>query len=176
MRSSEGLALPDPGSLGFAAIAGAAETIGIAALYRGLAVGTMSIVAPVAATAPVIPLLAGLAAGEIPGRIQLIGLALAVAGVVITSYRSSGTTKTSARSLSSILFGLLAAAGFGTFFFAMDRASEDDIGWSLLTARLAAVALVVTVVVAKRHRIAVSESGLPAIALIGALIVSADAM
>src|SRR5918994_5042671 len=37
----------------YAALAGLAETVGVAALYRGLAIGAMSIVAPVAATAPV---------------------------------------------------------------------------------------------------------------------------
>jgi uncharacterized membrane protein len=63
---------PPPGGdfLLFAAFAGISETIGVAALYRGLAVGVMSIVAPVAATAPVVPLVVGLALGELPGTVQ----------------------------------------------------------------------------------------------------------
>lgn len=39
----------------YGVLPGLAEAVGTAALYRGLAVGTMSIVAPVAATAPVVP-------------------------------------------------------------------------------------------------------------------------
>jgi uncharacterized membrane protein len=57
--AADAAALPDSGHLGNAAAAGLSEAIGIAALYRGLSVGTMSVVAPVAATAPVLPLLAG---------------------------------------------------------------------------------------------------------------------
>ncbi|MGP4022076.1 EamA family transporter [Actinomadura sp. 3N407] len=171
-----GASPPDTGALGQAAAAGLAETVGVAALYRGLAVGKMSIVAPVAATAPVVPLLAGLATGEAPGTIQLGGLGLALLGLVITSRRSGGDEGATSRSLPSVLYGLLAALGFGTFFFTMDGASESDVGWALLTARLTATTAVATTVVLKRHRVALARTGLPAVAAIGVLIITADAL
>ncbi|MEV4160484.1 DMT family transporter [Nonomuraea dietziae] len=169
-----GASPPDAASLGWAAAAGLGEAIGVAALYRGLAVGKMSVVAPVAATAPVVPLVAGLAAGEIPGPIQWAGLALALIGLIISSGRPGGHQISSSRSLPSMLYGLLAALGFGTFFFAMDSASDGDVGWALLTARLAAVAAIATVVILKRHRPTVPMTDLPVIAGIGALIITAD--
>ncbi|TDE27590.1 EamA family transporter [Actinomadura sp. 6K520] len=175
-----GASLPDTRSLGQAAAAGVAETVGVAALYRGLAVGRMSIVAPIAATAPVVPLLAGLATGEVPGAIQFGGLGLALLGLVITSWRPGGDEGAAPRSLPSVLYGLLAALGFGTFFFTMDGASEGDVGWALLTARLTATTVVAAVVAAavgfKRHRVALSRTDLPAVAGIGVLIVTADAL
>ncbi|MFI6817696.1 EamA family transporter [Nonomuraea sp. NPDC050328] len=159
--------------LGQAAIAGLGETLGIAALYRGFAVGTMSIVAPVAAAAPLVPLLAGLAAGQVPGSLQFTGMALAVLGLIITSRRP--TDEAGTRPQVSILYGMLAALGFGAFFLTLHNAGQADIGWSLLTARLTTVTVIASVIALRRHRVAVRRSDLPALAAIGVLIVAADA-
>jgi drug/metabolite transporter (DMT)-like permease len=170
---------PEATALGFAAIAGSAEVVGIAALYRGLAVGTMSIVAPVAATAPVLPLLVGLVLGEVPAPIQGAGLVLAAAGIVVTAVKRDPTSALSAGLVRSVIYGLLAALGFGTFFVAMDAASEADILWALFVARLTAVTAlssVAAIAVLRHVRFGIRKSDLPVIALIGVLIVAADAM
>jgi len=49
-----------------AAGAGLAEMVGFAALYRSLAIGPMSVVAPLASLAAVVPIAAGVAGGERP--------------------------------------------------------------------------------------------------------------
>jgi drug/metabolite transporter (DMT)-like permease len=168
----------DPGALGLAAVAGTAEVVGLAALYRGLAVGTMNIVAPVAATAPILPVLAGLVLGEVPGPAQAAGLALAAAGVVITSIRRNAADAQRTRVLPSIAYGLLAAAGFGVFFVAMDAASESDVLWALFVNRLTAVTAVAAVAafaIRRRSRLGLHRTDLPVLALIGVLIVAADA-
>ena len=67
---SRGEGPPDGAFLLYAAIAGLSETVGVAALYRGLAVGVMSIVAPMAAAAPVVPVVVGIVLGEFPTPIQ----------------------------------------------------------------------------------------------------------
>ncbi len=77
---------------------------------------------------------------------------------------------------SSIFFGLLAALGFGSFFVATDAASEGDIPWALLVARLTAVTVFVAAMLLKRAPLAVRGAELPIIALIGVLIVGADSM
>ncbi|CAM4410220.1 DMT family transporter [Nocardia ninae] len=166
---------PEPASLGYAALAGLAETAAVAALYRGLAVGSISIVAAVASTAPVVPLLGGLLFGEVPGALQLAGLAVALVGLVVASLKSEQGGK-AGQVLPSIGFGLLAAVGFGTFFLAMDTASTGDIGWALLTARLTAVGLIGVVILVGRQRVSVPSEDIPSIALIGVLIVAADAL
>ena len=54
--------------------AGLAGTIGLAALYQGLSIGPMGIVAPTASLSGVIPVLAGLVQGERPSAVQFAGI------------------------------------------------------------------------------------------------------
>lgn len=68
------------------AIAGLASVTAIASLYKGLAIGSMSVVAPISAAYPVVPVAWGLAQGERPTTIQFVGMALVVAGVMLASY------------------------------------------------------------------------------------------
>jgi uncharacterized membrane protein len=159
----------------YAAVAGLAETVAIAALYRGLAVGVMSIVAPVAATAPVVPVAVGMVLGETPGPIQGAGVALAILGILLTSgQRGSGAR---AKVGASVAFGLLSALGFGGFYVAMDAASEGgQIPWTLMMARITSVSVFVAVILFTRPRVGVRGADVPVIALIGLLIIAGDAM
>src|SRR5437763_890057 len=75
------------GGLGtlYAVLAGAGGLVGISALYRGLAVGTMGIVAPISATAPLVPVVVGIARGERPSPVQAAGIVFALGGIVLAS-------------------------------------------------------------------------------------------
>lgn len=170
-----GVRPPDGGHMLHAGVAGLSEAAGIAALYRGFAVGTISIVAPVAALAPVVPLAVSVTLGEIPTPIQGIGLVLAVAGIVLAS-RQRRTGGAIAGRYASIVYGLLAAIGFGAFFTAMDSASEGNVPWALFIARFAAVAAVALVTLLARARPAIRWTEVPSVAGIGVLIVAGDAM
>lgn len=176
VAAGHGATPPDAATLAQASAAGLGELVGIAALYRGLAVGSMSVVAPVAATAPAVPLLVGLTTGEVPNTVQFAGLALAVAGLVVTSWRAKGADRPTGRTGAGVVYGLLAAAGFGTFFLTMGHAGGGNPTWALLTARATAVAVLVVVALVVRHRVAVTRSDLPAIASIGVLVVAADSL
>ncbi len=119
--------------------------------------------------------MAAIALGEAPGPIQGAGIALAVAGVgIIASGQSEGPS--SRRLGPSVLFGLLTALGFGGFLVAMDAASEGGVPWALLLARLSAVGTFTVVRLVRRPPLAVTRGQLPVPALIGLLIVAADAM
>src|SRR3954447_14619834 len=50
-----------------AAAGGAGGLLALSAFYRALAIGTMSIVAPISATGSAVPVIVGLATGERPG-------------------------------------------------------------------------------------------------------------
>ena len=65
-----GIGPPDGRYLFFGSLAGVAGAVGLAALYRGLAVGPMSIVAPISGTAAVVPVVAGVVTGERPSAAQ----------------------------------------------------------------------------------------------------------
>jgi drug/metabolite transporter (DMT)-like permease len=159
----------------YGALAGLCEAVGVAAFYRGLAVGVMSIVSPIAATAPVVPVVAAIVLGELPATLQWAGIALALAGIAIISLEPGG--QRASRDLApSVLFGLLTALGFGGFLVAMDAASEGSVAWALLMARLTAVTAFTVVFLATRARLGVPRAELPVLALIGVLIIAADSM
>jgi drug/metabolite transporter (DMT)-like permease len=161
--------------LGFAALAGLGETVGVAALYRGLASGVMSIVAPVAATAPVVPVVAGLALGEVPSTVQGAGIALAIGGIVLTAHQPASGSPTGPIG-PSVIFGVLTALGFGSFYVAMDAASEGAIPWALLFARLSSMTVFLVAFVVLRPKLAIPRAELPSLAGIGVLIIAADSM
>jgi drug/metabolite transporter (DMT)-like permease len=66
-------------------LGGVAGSVALMAFYKALAIGTMSIVAPITATSALIPFLVGLAGGERPDELQLAGVALAVVGVLLAT-------------------------------------------------------------------------------------------
>lgn len=155
--------------------AGLSEALGVAALYRGLATGVMSIVAPIASLAPLVPVVAAIVLGELPSALQSAGIALALAGIVIISYSRAGEgAERDPRR--SVVFGLLTALGFGGYLVAMDASSEGHVAWALFVARLTAVGAFAAIFLARRQPLGVSPAELPVLALIGALIIGADAM
>lgn len=158
-----------------AAASGVCGMLGLAALYRGLAVGAMSVVAPLAATGAAIPVAAGLAMGERPSLVQAAGLAVALAGVVMVSLepRSGGAA---ARVASGAGLGLLAALALGLFFVALDRASEEDVLWAVLVNRITSIGLLTLAVLVSRPALGHARGRMPALALVGAFDIGANAL
>jgi drug/metabolite transporter (DMT)-like permease len=160
----------DAASTAWAAGVGILGLLGLLAFYRALAIGTMSIVAPISATGVAIPVLVGLASGERPGTLQVGGIALACAGVVLAAREPPSDDAAVRRaSRASVGLALVAAVGFGSFFAGIDRAEETaDVAWVLLAARGADVALLVVAALALRPPIPTAPAALGAIAAIGA--------
>jgi drug/metabolite transporter (DMT)-like permease len=168
-----GGALPDVRFALWAAAAGVAELVGFAALYRGLAVGAMSVVAPLSATAALVPLVVGLAAGEHIGALQGAGLALALVGIGLASFEQSETTW---RTTAGVGLALLAALGFGAFFVGMDRASDGGILWAVALNRCASLALLALFASGMRRRVGVRRADAPAVLGVGILDIGANVL
>jgi len=66
-------------------LGGIASVVAISCFYKALAIGTMSIVAPISATNALIPFVVGIVAGERPAAIQLAGVVLAAVGVILVA-------------------------------------------------------------------------------------------
>jgi drug/metabolite transporter (DMT)-like permease len=112
-------------------------TIVIATLYRALAIGSMSVVAPIAGTAAVIPVVAGFLIGESPTTPQNAGIVLALVGVILASRtRHEGGRATVG---AGVWLAVVAAIVIGFFLVALNAASEADPYWATLTARAATV-------------------------------------
>jgi drug/metabolite transporter (DMT)-like permease len=172
----------DSGFAVWAALGGIAGAAGLAAFYRGLVVGAMSIVAPVSATAAVIPVAVGVATGERPSAIQAVGVALAILGVAAASSEGVGNENGAAtpsitrrRRATGIPLALLAAAGFGAFFVGLDAAAnEGEVLWAMLVARIASGSLLVAAALVLRPPLEGGRSQIPALVAIGLLDVSAN--
>lgn len=158
-----------------ACVAGLVGIGGLAAFYRGLAVGAMAVVAPIAGTAAALPVIVGVASGERPGAAQSAGLALALAGVALAS-REGSPEDGSRRLAAGVGLAVVAALGIGGFFVAMDAAGEGDLLWALLLARSASVAVLLAAVIATRPPLAVRGGDAAALAGIGLLDLSANGL
>jgi drug/metabolite transporter (DMT)-like permease len=137
------------------AIAGLAGAVGIAAFYRALSTGAMSVVAPVTGLlSAAIPVLAGIVRGERPEPVALVGIAVALLAIVLVSRQSAAATDvdqdaTSRRQQAeALVLALLGGAAFGLFFVIIDGAGEAAGIWPLVAARLASVTLFGTLALA----------------------------
>jgi drug/metabolite transporter (DMT)-like permease len=171
---ARGEGAPETRFFAYAALAGLAGAIGIGALYRGLAVGAMSIVAPITATGAVIPVVVGVATGERPTALQGAGLALALGGVALAA-RQPSSEEVRARIAAGVWLAVVAAVGIGSFFVALDAASEGGVAWALLVQRSVCVGLVLAAVAAVRPQFSFTRVDLVPMAAIGALDMAANA-
>ena len=168
-----GIEPPGGATFAFAAAAGVAGAVGLGALYRGMAVGAMGVVAPISATAAVIPVAFGLARGERPSGLQLAGISAALVGVALAS-REPGEN---ARLAAGVGLALVAAAGFGSYIVLIDEAAEASTEWAVLVSRGAASVAAVSVSVALAlGRLRPRARALPALAVIGLFDVGANGL
>ena len=95
----------------WAVVAGLAAGAGTALLYRGLARGSMGVVAPMSAvTAAVVPTTGGVAMGERPGAWAVLGIALALPAIWLVSADRREKSRTGTWD------GLWSGLGFGIYF------------------------------------------------------------
>jgi drug/metabolite transporter (DMT)-like permease len=123
--------------LALGALAGIAGVAGVGMLYRGLASGAMSTVAPITGVvAVVVPVAVGIGGGERPAAPQYIGIALAVAAVTLLSAGGSAAVRLRRDTL---LLALGAGLALGLFYVAMAKTSTAANLWPLASARGASV-------------------------------------
>lgn len=151
----------------WATLTGALGAAGIAALYQGLATGRMGIVAPISATAPLIPVVFGLVRGERPSALQGVGMGLALVGVVLAGReRDTGAGRRVALGAG---LGLVAAICFGVSLISLDQASNQDPYWATFVIRVASTGAVAVALVATRSRVRAPRPLWPVLAAVGLL-------
>ena len=114
---------------------------GLGAFYAAMAMGTVSVVAPIASLGVVVPVVVGLAAGR--------GARGDPAGRARPGDRRGGHPELrgaararAAPARRSIVLAILAGLGFGIFFTGLDAAAADRPGWAILAVRVGGVAAV----------------------------------
>lgn len=154
-----------------AAAAGACGCLGIATLYRGMAIGAMGIVAPVSAVSAVIPFAVGIASGERPSALQIAGILLALVGVAVASRepREQGGGQAAGFGLA-----LLAALGFGLYFVFADRAADESVPYAVATARGISLLLALAAALIVGASLRPGRVSLPVLAAVGLCDVGAN--
>src|SRR5690348_2915410 len=156
--------------------------IGTTMLYRGLARGQMSVVGPVSAVAAAgVPVAAGIAMGERPTVLALVGVLVALPAIVLVaaSGSASGPASGSASGLArgmtgaGLTDGLAAGAAFGFMFIGLAQAghvpgSQGAGLWPVASEQTGSLLLVLALAVRSRVplRPAIRAAGWPA--LVGA--------
>ena len=167
---------PSAAAVAWAALAGSAGIVALGAFYRGLAIGTMSVVAPISATAAAVPVLVGVVQGERPGGLQVAGMAAALAGVILAS-REPIEDGAAPPNRAAVGLALVAAAGFGTFFVGIDRASATaGVPWVILIQRCCSLALLVVAALVVRPQLPREGASLALLAMIGVLDLGANGL
>lgn len=172
-----------PRDLLLGALGGLFGSTGVVLLFRCLAKGPMSVVAPVAAlTASVVPILAGVLQGERPGAPAVAGIAVALVAVVLITREGESVAvdgSTPARAgVEVVLTALAAGALFGLFFVCLHGTGDDAGLYPLLGARMASLPFLALLITARGDglRDAFAGRGLPTIVVSGVLDMAANVL
>ena len=150
----------------FASLAGIIGQAGLVALYRGLAPGRMSIVAPLSAMiGALVAVIFGSWTEGAPDRLQTVGFCLALLAVWLVS-RAEGKWQVKRDELG---FSCVAGMCFGIYFIFIDLVSNQAVFWPLTSARLASVALAALIVIITRPSPRPGLRQIPLMALAGIL-------
>ena len=138
--------LPPPSQLWLAAASGVVGMAAVMLFFRALALGPMGVVSvSSAALGAVVPVVAGLLAGEALTPLRLLGMVLILAGIVVFSVAPSHGGR------GGLPLSLIAGLGFGLFFVLLSRATGHGSGsavfWPLTMARLASSVVAVPLAV-----------------------------
>ena len=163
---ARGETAPTPADLVWSVLGGVAGGIGITALYRGLAIGRMGIVAPVTGViAALIPVSAGIVMEGLPAPLVLFGIGLAIVAVVLVSrVRDAEHVGPSGLGLA-----LVPGVGIGSFSVFAAQISEGHAFGPLVVIRAAEGLLITAVVLVTRAAWRPERRLVPAIAAVGVL-------
>jgi drug/metabolite transporter (DMT)-like permease len=160
----------DTGWIPWAVVASLSGFLGLAAFYSALATGTMGIVSPIAALGVVVPLLAGIMAGEQPGSVQVLGVAVALVGIVL----ASGPELTGGAPARPVILAFVAALLLGTSLLGVARGSDSNVTMTMLGMRVVTVSLLLCFALLARSVGGAQVRMLPILAVVGFFDVAAN--
>lgn len=152
VASMSGSFVAPTGYVPWAIGAGLAGASAVLLFYQALAIGTMGIVAPISALGVIIPVVIGVFSGVVPSPLCLVGIVVAIGGVVVTARPADAAVRTQ-RHVLSILLAIGAAAGFGLLQYAIAGGAAYSTVMTMVVMRCTSVPLlVVGTVLALRSR------------------------
>jgi len=165
----------DSGSLALGIVGGIGGGIGLAAFYKALSLGTMSVVSPIAACSALVPFVLSLATGERPATIAVCGAILALAGAVLASVEERRAE--SPERARAVVLAVVCAGALGIFVYFLGLGSrEGDVLSTLVGARIGSLGVLVVLAAIQRAPLRLPRTSVPAVAAVGIADVTANAL
>lgn len=162
----------DLGYLPWAIATGVVGLLAMLAFYTALATGPMGIVSPLVSVSVVIPLGYALIRGESPAPLQVLGIVIAIIGILL----ASGPELNDAKSARPLLLAALSALGFGVFTVFLDLGSEVSPVMTVTGSRITVVVLMIVVAAIARSAGGIGGRDLGVIASLGILEAASNVM
>src|SRR5687767_13020924 len=165
---------PTPRDIAWGAAAGLMGGVAIGLLYRALAIGTMSVIAPTTAVCGVaIPVVVGILLGERASPLTTAGMVLALVAIVLVSQEKRDAGTGTSRGIG---LALLSGVAIGLFYLALAETSPDAGLWPLMAARAASVSLFAAVAIGGGHSLRMEAPLTRLVILCGVLDMIANAL
>lgn len=169
---------PPVSALLWGAAAGVFGGTALLLFYRGLALGAMTVVAPISASGVLVPVLVGLALGERPGRLATLGIGVTILGILLVSLQERARAGDEYRARAALPLALGAAMGFGLFYVFVDRGVTGDFSplWAIAGARAGSLTTLLLILSVGRQSAPWPGRLAWPVALVGILDTSANAL
>jgi drug/metabolite transporter (DMT)-like permease len=165
------------------AAAGLTGGIGVALLYRALAIGVMAVVAPTTAVCAVtIPVLVSILMGERPVPLVAAGILLGIWSIVLVSRQDSPRTaepsypRPRRRLPPGVGMALLSGVAIGFFFLTLAQTQTEAGMWPILAARLVSTTIFGVLALTRRESLRMPASVLALVILSGTVDMLANAL
>ena len=139
-------ATPSRADLLWGVSAGLTGGIGVALLYRALAIGRMAVVAPTTAVCAVaVPVIVSVGLGERPGTLAVVGILLGLGAIVLVSQQTAAETASSGpghegRLPAGVGMALVSGVAIGLFLLSLAQTRAEAGMWPILVSRSTSVA------------------------------------
>lgn len=139
---------PTSTDLIYGSLAGLGGGFGVAFLYRGLATARMGVVAPISAIGTaLIPVVVGLATGDRPSQMAVVGVVFAFPAIALISR----VVDDNPDHRGGVIDGILAGVGFGLLFTFLGQVGDDAGLYPLALSQIASVLSVIITASALGH-------------------------
>jgi len=159
----------------WAGLGGIAGSSGLLMFYRAMGSGFMTVVAPISAvTATAVPVVVGLATGERPGVLAIVGMPFALVAIALVSDALGPHHR---RAPLSIVFMAFAAGSvFGSLFVILGHTHDGTGLWPVVAMRVTSVPYMFVVMRVMKRRVSEARTDLRVVAASGILDSAANAL
>ena len=154
---------------------GACSGLSAITYYYALRVTKMSIASPILAGAAILPVAWGLARGEKPSALAIVGIAVTITGIILIS--RPGEEKDDAHprtTLKGVLLALIGSASAGILVITLDYGAASDPLWATAVIRCSAALLCGVWIAAARPALRLRHRGAWVVVVAGLMVVLAN--